>query len=435
LSDRKISNNKTGMTMAIDFTLSEDQLAARRAMQDFAETHLSKVAAAIAPFHTPEERFKAIKPFFQEMVRAGFLKTIIPEADGGTYRGLLDMVVSGEVASVGDVNVSCALFSCALALSPIITHGTALQRKKFLSPFLVDDGAPLAALAFSEVGGSANIDDPDPNAGSTTFAYRDGDEWVITGEKFFITNGWGWEGDGPDLYVISARTDPKVSTAESLAVFAVPRPSKGLSFGKGLDTMGHRATPSPRIKFDQVRVPLDHMIGKPGDGVEILAETFAASGVGVAAEAVCVMQQAFDAALEFAKRDRRNGSVPIIEHQNVGFMLVDMKTRLEAARYLTWKAAHYFDITDGKGTELAIMAKIHCSELSVQVVYDAMRLVGVESYADEMPFTRLLQDALAFPLYDGGNMGIRRRNLHKILKRNSYNSSAAAEGLVPALGI
>lgn len=418
--------------MPVDFTLTREQLAAREAMRDFALTHLSGVAAAIAPFDTPEQRVGAIKPFFREMVRAGFMKSIIPEEDGGTYRGLLDMVISGEEASLGDVNVTCALFSCALALSPIISHGTPAQREKFLAPFLTDDGAPLAALAFSEVGGTANFDDPDPSSGSQTFAYRDGDEWVISGEKFFITNGWGWEGEGADLFVVSARTDPSTPAAESLAIFAVPRPTRGLSFGKGLDTMGHRATPSPRIRFNEVRVPLENMIGKPGDGVQILAQTFAGSGVGVAAEAVCVMRQAFEAALAFAKSDRRNGSVPIIEHQNVGYMLADMKMRLEASRYLTWKAAHYFDTTQGEGTELAVMAKVYCSEQAVQVVYDAMRLVGIESYADEMPFARLLQDAVAFPLYDGGNMGIRRRALHKTLAGAGYDHLAACEGRAPA---
>ncbi|MFJ3468714.1 acyl-CoA dehydrogenase family protein [Pseudomonas sp. RC10] len=416
--------------MPVDFTLTDAQKKAREDMREFAHKHLSKVEKAITPFKSPEERLKVIRPVFQEMVKAGFLKSIIPERDGGTYQGLLDLIISGEEASVGDVNVSCALFSCGLALSPIISHGTLDQRKQFLTPFLADHGAPLAALAFSEVGGSANFDDPDPAAGVRTYAYRDGDEWVISGDKFFITNGWGWEGEGADLFVVSARTDLSIPSSDSLAVFAVPRPSQGLSFGQSLETMGHRATPSPRIRFDKVRVPLDHMIGKPGDGAAILAQTFAWSGVGVAAEAVCVMRQAFEAALNFAKTDTRNGSMPIIAHQNVGYMLADIKMRLEAARYMAWKAAHYFDQTDGAGTELAVMAKVYCSEQAVQIVYDAMRIVGIESYADEMPFTRLLQDAMAFPLYDGGNMGVRRRELHKILQSDGYDPMAASEGRV-----
>lgn len=416
--------------MAVDFTLSEAQLQARAHMREFASKHLSKVADAIAPFNTPEERVKHIRPFFQEMVRAGFLKSAIPTRDGGTYSGLLDLVIAGEEASIGDVNVSCALFSCGLALAPLIKFGTEAQRERFLKPFLADDGAPLAALAFSEVGGTANFDDPNPEAGCQTFARRDGDDWLICGEKFFITNGWGWEGEGADLFIVSARTDPSLPAAQSLAMFAVPRPASGLSFGPSLETMGHKATPSPRIRFDNVRVPAENMIGKPGDGARMLSQTFAWSGVGVAAEAICVMNQAFEAALAFAKSDRRNGSVPIIDYQNVGYMLVDMKMKLEASRYLMWKAAHQYDHTEGQSTELAIMSKVFCSEQAVQVVYDAMRLVGIESYADELPFTRLLQDALAFPLYDGGNMGIRRRELHKMICQDGYDYLAPAEGRV-----
>jgi alkylation response protein AidB-like acyl-CoA dehydrogenase len=143
------------------------------------------------------------------------------------------------------------------------------------------------------------------------------------------------------------------------------------------------------------------------------------------------MRAAFEYALNFAKTERRLGSGPIIEHQNVGFMLADIKMRIEAARYLTWKACHYLEQTGGRGEELAIMTKVYCSELAVQVVYDAMRLVGVESYTKKTPLERLLRNALVFPLYDGGNMGVRRRQLHAILSQPGYDSMLAAQGRVP----
>jgi alkylation response protein AidB-like acyl-CoA dehydrogenase len=111
-------------------------------------------------------------------------------------------------------------------------------------------------------------------------------------------------------------------------------------------------------------------------------------------------------------------------------MLADLKMRIEAARYLTWKACHYLDSTHREGDELAIMAKVYCSELCVQVVYDAMRLVGVDSYTDKYPLAALMQDALCFPLYDGGNMGVRRRQLHRLLRRPGFEPMAAAEDRV-----
>ena len=112
-------------------------------------------------------------------------------------------------------------------------------------------------------------------------------------------------------------------------------------------------------------------------------------------------------------------------------MLADIKMRIEAARYLSWKACHYLDVTDGVGDELAIMTKVYSSELAVQVVYDTMRLVGVDSYTELYPLAGLMQDALCFPLYDGGNMGVRRRQLHKLFCSPGYDPMAAAESRMP----
>jgi alkylation response protein AidB-like acyl-CoA dehydrogenase len=274
---------------------------------------------------TPEARFQAIRPFFEEMVRAGFMKGMIPVRDGGTYTSLLEVAIGGEEATIGDVNVACSLFSCGLALQPIIQFGSDEQRRKYLAPFLVNDGAPLAAFGFSEVGGSAKIDDPDPSAGIKTLARREGDEWVISGQKHFTTNGFGWSGEGADLYTVVCRTDPSAPPEKSLAVIAVPRPKLGVSYGKSLDTMGHRACLSPRVIFDEVRVPIGNMIGKPGDGVAIATKTFSGTAAMVGVGAVAIMRQAFEAAWRFARSDRRNGAKPIIEHQNVGFMLADIK--------------------------------------------------------------------------------------------------------------
>jgi hypothetical protein len=131
--------------------------------------------------------------------------------------------------------------------------------------------------------------------------------------------------------------------------------------------------------------------------------------------------------LHYTRREPVGVAAPIIEHQNVGTILVDMKARLEAARYLTWKACDYFDRTGGAGTEIAVLTKIFSSEAAVQVVYDAMRLVGIESYTDTQPFADLLRDALAYPLFDGGNVGVRRPYLQALFAMPGYDPLAAAD--------
>jgi nitroalkane oxidase len=173
---------------------------------------------------------------------------------------------------------------------------------------------------------------------------------------------------------------------------------------------------------------VDNLIGKPGDGIDIVGAAFSWTSALIGAACVGVMRSAFDTALAFAKTDKRSGSVPIIDHQNVGYMLADIKMRIEAARYRTWKSCHRFEAAGGTDRELAIMTKVYASELCVQAVYDTMRLVGIDSYTDMFPLAGLMRDALCFPLYDGGNMGVRRRQLHTLFKSPTYDAMASAEG-------
>lgn len=246
--------------------------------------------------------------------------------------------------------------------------------------------------------------------------------------KHTTTNGCGWNGKGAHLLTVVCRTDAHAPPAQSLAVIVVPGATPGVEVAGYLDTAGHRAVASPRIHFNEVRVPAGNILGRPGDGIAICQHAFSWTAALIGAACTGVMRAAFDVAFEFAKRAKRSGNAPVIEHQNAGYMLADLKMRIEAARYLTWKACHQLDRTQRRNDELAIMTNVYASELCVQVVYDAMRLVGVDSYTDLSPLSGLIQDALCFPLYDGGNMGVRRRQLHQRLKAPGYDPMASAEG-------
>jgi alkylation response protein AidB-like acyl-CoA dehydrogenase len=292
---------------------------------------------------------------------------------------------------------------------------------------LEDPEHNLASFAATETFGGANFDNPAPGAGVRTLARREGDQWVINGKKHFTNNGSGFDGNGAHLYTVVCRTDPDKPTPESLAVIVVPGSAPGIEVVGYLDTVGHRAVASPIVHFNDVRVPVGNILGKPGDGGKICRQTFSWTAAIIGAACVGVMRAAFDLAYEFTKTDKRGGDVFVIEHQNAGYMLADLKMRIEAARYLTWKACHQLDL-DRDSDELAVMTKVYSSELCVQVVYDAMRLVGVNSYSDLSPLSGLIQDALCFPLYDGGNMGVRRRQLHRTFMTSGYDPMASAEG-------
>lgn len=416
-------------TMAIDFTLSEAQQTLQAGARLFGAKVLSDVAQTIAQFPKPEDRFYAIKPFYEAMVEAGFVKALLPTEFGGTAIPTLDFALAAEELAAVDVNVPTALLATGLGLQPLLNFGTPEQKARFLPDF-VADGSRLAALAFTEVTGGANFDCPDPSAGVQTFARLEGDEWVITGKKHYTTNASGWDGRGAHLISVVCRTDPALGPKESLAVILVPGHTAGVKVAGILDTVGHRATNSPRIHFDEVRVPASNILGKPGEGGRIVETAFSWTAALIGAACTGVMRAAFDTAFHFAKTDRRSGAVPIIDYQNVGYMLADIKMKIEASRYLTWKACHQFDHTEKQNQELAIITKIYTSELCVQAVYDAMRLVGIDSYTDLYPLAGLMQDALCFPLYDGGNMGVRRRQLHTLFRSEGYDPMASAEARI-----
>ncbi len=413
--------------MAIDFSLSKDQIALQAGARAFASGALSGVDALIKGIAEPQNRFFATRPIYAKMAGAGFVSALFPKAYGGSGMSTLDFALAAEEMTAVDVNVPTTLLATGLGMEPILGFGNEQQKKKWIGKILEDPAERLAAFAFTEVSGGANFDCPEPGAGVQTSARLDGDHWVINGKKHYTTNGCGWDGNGSHLLTVVCRTDLSKPPSESLAVIVVPGATEGVEVREYLDTAGHRAVVSPRIEFNEVRVPAENILGKPGDGVAICQHAFSWTAALIGAACTGVMRHAFDIALQFAKTDKRSGSVPVIEHQNAGYMLADLKMRIEAARYLTWKACHQLDISERRSDELAIMSKIYSSELCVQVVYDAMRLVGVDSYTDLSPLSGLMQDALCFPLYDGGNMGVRRRQLHHKFMRADYDSLASAE--------
>ncbi|MBB3156615.1 acyl-CoA dehydrogenase [Microbacterium proteolyticum] len=412
--------------MPIDFTLSQEQLGLRLQAREFADTVLSGVDAAIAPIPDPLGRFRALKPFYQRMVDAGFVKGLIPTENGGHRFTNLQFALACEELARVEINTPTIVLGTGLGVFPIITAGTPEQKERFLAPFV--DGSPaLAAIAFTEAAGGANFDHPDPRYGVQTFAVRDGDEWVINGRKAYTTNASGWDDQGADIISVVCRIDDTKPPAESLAIIVVEKGTPGVEITGIIDTFGHLATNSPVVEFTDVRVPLSNLIGAPGDGMQLTKGAFSWTCSSIAAAAVGKMRRAFEISYDFVTTEKRSGSVPVIEHQNAGYMLADIKTRIEVGRYFAWKAADHFDKTGGRDRELSNMAKIYNSELSVQTVYDAMRLVGVDSYGDRSHLGGIMQDVLCLPIYDGGNMGVRRRHLHEMLREPGYDHLAASE--------
>lgn len=411
--------------MAIDFTLSETQVALKNSARDFAKRYLEPVKYKFDEIADPWEAFLASREVYREMAHAGFTKSFIPTEYGGLGFSMVDLALASEELARVEISVPSTLLCTGLGLQPVIQYGTGAQKKQFLHDFVTDDeGDYLAAFAFTDVAGGANYDASEPPAGMETIARLDGDHWVINGQKHYTSNGTGWDKKGAHLFTVVCRTDRNKPAEESLAVIAVPGNTPGVEVVDVYDKLGHRGMVHPSINFTDVRVPVDNLIGKPGrNGIEIVQSAFTFTAAQIGAACVGVMRAAFEEAFNFAHREKRLGATPVIHHQNVGFKLADIRMQIEAARSLTWKACDTLDKTNWKNQEPAIMTKVYCGELAVQVVYQAMRIVGVESYMKLSPLQHLIRDALVFPIYDGSNDGIRRRQLHDILLNPAYDLS------------
>jgi len=411
--------------MAIDFTLNPRQRELQKDARGFANEVLAGARAVSEKLPIAEERFLATRPAYEAMIAAGFLRKCIPAPAGGDNAGLVDLAIMAEELYSVNASVTLTMLGTVLGLFPILIAGTPEQCGRLLEPFLKLSGAPLAGFCSSEPGGSANAASPPPGEGVRTTAKLRGDHWGIDGRKKWVSSATGWDRKGADVLCVLCRTNPESPADKAMSIIAVERPASGIVFERAIESVGHRAHLQPEFRLENVAAPRANLLGREGDGLSISAASFTGTAALVGVFGVALMRAAFEFALEFARTERRGGVHPIIEHQAVGYALADAKMAIEAARYLNWRACHAVDAQSPAADELAIQAKVHGSETAVRVITDLMRVVGVDSYDHELPLGHLLQDALALPIFDGGNMGVRRRQLHAMLKRPDYDPRLA----------
>ena len=287
---------------------------------------------------------------------AGYLRKCIPAPAGGEGNGLVDMAIMAEEFYSVNASVTLTMLGTVLGLLPVLIGGTPEQCGRFLPPFLQKRGAPLAGFCSTEPGGSANAGSPPPGEGVRTTARLDGDEWVIAGRKKWVSSATGWDRKGADLLCVVCRT-PSASPGNSVSVIAVERPQRGIVFERAIEALGHRAHLVTEFAFDDVRVPRSHLLGEQGGGLALAEASFTGTAALVGVFGVALMRAAFDFALHFARTERRGGIHPIIEHQAVGYALVDAKIAIEAARYLSWRACHALDQQSPAAAELSFRPK------------------------------------------------------------------------------
>jgi alkylation response protein AidB-like acyl-CoA dehydrogenase len=408
--------------MAVTFTLSPEQERLKATARAFAAEHLRDLAAAVRAEHDPLRRALLARPVFERAVAAGFLKGLIPVPFGGTASNGVDAAIFVEEFASESPDFMISLAGPLIALAPVYEAGTPEQVERFVAPFLAGSGAPVAAMAFSEPGGSANFDAPEPAEGTRTIAVPDGDHWIINGAKAWASHLGGWDGHGPDLMTIVCRTPGGVS----IIVAEREDLRDGLVVEEVYDLAGLRGCLTSRIRLENVRVPLGNLIGAEGQGAALTRHAFLSSGASIGVFAVAAMRKAFDIAYRFASTHKRGGLVPIIDHQSVADVLTDAKGKIEATRLLSWRALDAVLAGHAAGPELALHAKIFGSETGLDVLNSLIKIVGVEAYRTDFGIVTHLNDALAYPIIEGSNIGVRRRQMHDILRSDSWDPLAAS---------
>lgn len=423
--------------MPVDFHLSSSEKGIQQAAAGFASGPLRDAKKTYLQYHNHHERFQSTRPIYRQAVAGGLIKGQIPPHLGGAGGSLIEAALLVEEMYRVEPATSLTIFSTGLGLTPMNLTGKP-EHKEFLAPFLSGEGEPLASMVFSEPGGVANwLEKGAP--GLNTTATLEGDEWVLNGEKIWATNSAGWDFEGADLQCVVCRTIKPQSEEPADAIMIllvtiadikrnVPDAFKVL---RHVSTAGHTACSGPHIKYTDLRVPTKNVLCPPGTGAPIVSGAFDCTAVLVGAMSVGIMRAAFDAALAFAKGDNRRGAADLLTRQAVADLLSGIKMQTEACRALTWKAANCLENGPGDYNarrELALAAKVYCSDACTKAVTEAINVVGITAYDADQPFADLLNTAMVLPIFDGGNVGIRRRHMQELMLSEDYDAWASTYG-------
>ncbi len=365
----------------IGFSLSDDLLEIQERAQQFAKKEILPIAAEF-------DRKAAMPPGILEKAKAaGLLNVTIPKEYGGMGYGALKSAIIAEELGAACVGISITILVNGLALTPLQLFGNKVQKEQFLRP--IAQGAKLASFCLTEREAGS-----DASAIKTT-ALPEGDDFVINGQKCFVTSGGLAE-----ILTVFALTDPERGP-RGVSAIVVPRDTPGIRVTKVEDKLGQRASNTAELTFENVRVPQSNLLGKRGRGFPIALQVLDFGRSGVAALSVGVARAALEHALAYAKNRRQFGA-PIINNQGISFILADMAMKVEAARLLSWQAAWLADQGE-KATAQSAMAKCYASDAAMEVTTNAVQIFGGYGYMRDYPVEKLMRDAKLLQIYEGTN--------------------------------
>lgn len=365
----------------MNFQLTKEQEMVRKMVREFAITEAEPIAADI----DKEHRFPV--ETVEKMAKFGLLGVPFPTELGGAGGDYISYAITVEELSrvCASTGVICSAHT-SLCCWPIFGWGTDEQKAKYLPPLL--KGEKLGAFGLTE-----------PNAGTDaggqqTKAEDMGDHWLLNGAKVFITNG-GYA----ETFVILAMTDKAKKTKGGISAFIVEKDFEGFSIGKTEDKMGICGSSTTELVFQNCKVPKENLLGNIGEGFKVAMSTLDGGRIGIASQALGIAQGAFDVTVEYMKSRKQFGK-KLSQMEALQFEIADMKTRIEAARLLVYKAADMKEKHLPYGPASA-MAKLFAAETAMHVTTKAVQLHGGYGYTKDYPVERMMRDAKITEIYEG----------------------------------
>jgi butyryl-CoA dehydrogenase len=364
----------------MDFDLTEEEQMLREMVREFAENEVRPIAAKVDQDGIfPAENIR-------KAAELGLTGVSVPEQYGGAgLRSLLTAIVIEEISRCCASSGVIISVNNSLVCDPLLKFGNEEQKQRILIPLA--SGQNLGCFALTE-----------PQAGSDasnlrTIAVRDGDEYIVNGQKVWITNA-----PKADWALVFCVTDREMSH-RGVSALMIPKETFGFSVGKHEQKMGIRGALSAPLHFENCRVPVANRLGQEGDGFKIAMSTLDGGRIGIAAQAVGIAQGAMEAALEYSKQRTAFGQT-ISSFQAIQWMLADMATEIEAARLLTYRAAIAKD-SGKRFSREASMAKLFASETAMKHTVKAVQIHGGYGYSKEFPVERAMRDAKITEIYEG----------------------------------
>ena len=365
----------------MNFQLTKEQEFVRKMVREFAETEVEPIAADI----DKEHRFPV--ETLEKMAKYGMMGIPFPKEYGGAGGDEVAYAITvEELARVCGSTAVIVSAHTSLCCWPIYKFGTEDQKKKYLPDLLA--GKTLGAFGLTEPNAGTDA------AGQQTRADLDGDEYVLNGAKVFITNG-GYA----DIFVVMAMTDKSKGTRGGISAFIVEKGDPGFSIGKTEDKMGIHGSSTTELIFQNCRIPKDRLLAKVGQGFKVAMSTLDGGRIGIASQALGLAQGAFDVTVEYMKSRKQFGR-RLSQFQALQFEMAEMKTRIEAARLLVYKAAFLEDAGSDYG-EAAAMAKLFAAETAMAVTTKCVQFHGGYGYTADYPVERMMRDAKITEIYEG----------------------------------